>query len=194
MTPNPVLDKCRQALACMVSWRKKVVLLSVIGALTSLALVSFARFDERAGMNTPGSRASSDKRRQPQGQALGSALKQDETPMAGAVRVNLPAVKPKIFRGDVRRLPLVKPKIKKPMKEPKDPGPELPARLGPDAVLQAFGQPLPRQHRLKTFRAWISQIGVLVGRRIRTVMSVQIITSKQSMRRLESSIKPPVYV
>jgi len=143
MTPKPVLNKSRRAFHRIVSWRGRLVLVVVIGALTSLVLVSSARFDERAGSNTPPSPDSSDKRRKPQDPGLLSGLKQDEAQTADAVRVDIPAVKPKHFRGDVRTLPLVKPKIKKPLREPKDPGPELPDRLGPDAALQPFAPAAP---------------------------------------------------
>src|SRR5688572_19717236 len=116
MTPNPVLNRCRRAFDRILRWRRRLVLLGVIGALSSVVLVSAARFEERVGFNRSDSPSSSDKRRQPQGAALLSRSNQDETSLTGAVRVDIPAVKPKIFRGDVRQLPVVKPKIKKPLR------------------------------------------------------------------------------
>src|SRR4029079_4186454 len=47
-------------------------------------------------------------------------------------------VKPKIFHGDVGRLPLVKPHIKKPRREPEEPPGELVSNLGSDSALQPF--------------------------------------------------------
>ena len=143
MTPNPILNRCRRAFDRIVRWRRRLVLLGVISALSSVVLVSSAQLEQRVGINIPASPSTSDKRRQSQGPALLSRSNQDETSMAGAVRVDIPAVEPKIFRGDVRSLPLVKPKIKKPLREPKDPGPELPTRLGPDTALQPFAAAAP---------------------------------------------------
>src|SRR5215216_5905387 len=108
MPPNRrVISKYRRGLDRLVSWRRTLVLLSVLGALTSLVLVSSAHLEDRGTRKSP-------ERRQPQGQASQSELNQDDTPLAGAMRVEIPSVKAKIFHGDVRRLPLVKPKIKKP--------------------------------------------------------------------------------
>ena len=142
MTPNPVLNKFIRAFARLVSWRRGFILVVIISALSSLVLVSSARFEGRVGVNTPAS-PSSEKRRKAQAPALTSGLKQDESPMAGAVRVDIPAVKAKKFHGDVRALPAIKPKVKKPLREPKEPGPELPDRLGPDAALQPFTPAAP---------------------------------------------------
>src|SRR6185436_2541232 len=60
------------------------------------------------------------------------------TQESGATRVDVEPIDPKIFHGDVRRLPLVKPHIKKPRPEPKEPPAELPSRLEPDTALQPF--------------------------------------------------------
>jgi hypothetical protein len=67
MAPNyAVLCKCRRVLNRVVSWRRTLILVGVIGAVTSLVFVSSASFDDRAGSKTP----ASDKRRQPEAPAL----------------------------------------------------------------------------------------------------------------------------
>src|ERR1044071_3050677 len=135
MAPNyAVLCKCRRVLNRIVSWRRTLILLAVIGAMTSLVFVSSASLDDRSASKTP----ASDKRRQPEAPVLSSAQNREQ-----AVRVDIPSTKAKVFHGDVRSLPLVKPKIKKPRPEPKDPGPELPATSGPDLALQSFAPAAP---------------------------------------------------
>ncbi|HEX6716954.1 MAG TPA: hypothetical protein VF088_07575, partial [Pyrinomonadaceae bacterium] len=114
--------------------RRVLVLISVIATLTSLVFVSSAHLKDR------GTRKSPERR---QSQALQPGSNQDETQLSSAVQIDVPSVKPKFFHGDVRTLPLVKPKIKKPRPEPKDPGPELLASAGPDTALQPFAPAAP---------------------------------------------------
>jgi hypothetical protein len=173
MTPNPILNKCRRLFDSIGRWRRRFILLGIISALSSLVLVSSARVEESVGSNTSPSPPPSDKRHQPQGPS------QDETPMAGAVRVEIPAVKPKVFRGDVRRLPLVR---------------NCPPAWDPMQPCNRLLPSLRHRHQRETFKDWISQIGVQVGRQIRTVTLVPIITSKQSIVRLESLTNLLVYV
>jgi hypothetical protein len=57
--------------------------------------------------------------------------------------VSVKPVKPTVFHGDARRLPLVKPKLKKVKPEPKEPGAELPQTAPADAALQPFAPAAP---------------------------------------------------
>jgi len=127
---------------------------AVVGALTSLVFVSSASFDKRAGGKTP----AGDKRSQPQAPGF-SERNQEEATMAGAVRVEVPSARARVFHGDIRRLPLVKPKIKKPRPEPKDPGPELPDTSGPDQALQSFAPAAPAPATNKLSRFGFCQLG-----------------------------------
>ncbi|HTG93921.1 MAG TPA: hypothetical protein VL866_15115, partial [Pyrinomonadaceae bacterium] len=126
-----VINKCRKALR-LTSWRRPFVLLFMMAALGSFVVLSSVSLAKRIG----GSATDVNQRDQPPASSLRSGLSQDESGPSGATRVNVPSVKPKVFHGDVRRLPLRKPKIKKPRREPKDPGPELPSTQGPDTALQ----------------------------------------------------------
>src|SRR5689334_21681718 len=127
----------RSVLNRIVPWRRPLILLCLAGALMSLVLVSSASVEEGA---LGGAIAATDKHREPK--ALVSGY-QDQAAVVGAVQVDIPSVKPKIFHGDVRRLPLVKPTIKQPRREPKEPGPELPATSAPDTTLQPFAAATP---------------------------------------------------
>ena len=105
MAPKPpAVFGSRKVFRRIVSYRRILLLLCVVGALSSLVLVSSARFDERNDNNSPASNIG-DKRRQPQNPALQSRVNQQETSQAGATRIDVPEVKPKRFHGDVRRLP-----------------------------------------------------------------------------------------
>ncbi|HVI72864.1 MAG TPA: hypothetical protein VM656_15425, partial [Pyrinomonadaceae bacterium] len=116
--------------------------LYVIVALSSFILVSSASFEQRFGNNTRASNFS-DKRRKPQPPALQAQVNQENTTQEAAVRIDIPAVKPKAFHGDVRRLPLVRPKVKKPLREPKEPGPDLPSTTAPDTAFQVLAPAAP---------------------------------------------------
>ena len=47
MTPNPILNRCRRAFDRIVRWRRRLVLLGVISALSSVVLVSSAQLEQR---------------------------------------------------------------------------------------------------------------------------------------------------
>src|SRR5262245_13141531 len=121
-----VVNKCRKVLG-RVSSRRPFVFLCLMAALGSLVVLSSVSLAKRVG----GSATDVDQLGQRKTPGLLSALSQEEIGPSGATRVNVPSVKPKVFHGDVRTLPLRKPKIKKPRPEPKEPGPELPSNLGP---------------------------------------------------------------
>src|ERR1041385_5574505 len=94
-------------------WTRALTLLFIIVALGSLVLSSV--FAERNSATSSGY-AGPDPLKM-------SALEvgrsnQDSALSSGAKRVEMEPVKPKIFHGDVGRLPLVKPKIRKPRPEP----------------------------------------------------------------------------
>src|ERR1041385_873029 len=119
-------------------WTRALTLLFIIVALGSLVLSSV--FAERNSATSSGY-AGPDPLKM-------SALEvgrsnQDSALSSGAKRVEMEPVKPKIFHGDVGRLPLVKPKIRKPRPEPKEPPGELLSTLGPDTALQPFAPAAP---------------------------------------------------
>ncbi|HEY8226212.1 MAG TPA: hypothetical protein VIG25_13100, partial [Pyrinomonadaceae bacterium] len=129
------INKWRKALR-LDSLRRPLVLLCIMAALGFLVVLSSVSLAERVSGETSSSAADANKRGEPKAPVLLSRLNQEETSLSSATRVDVPAVKPKIFHGDVRRLPLRKPKIKKPRPEPKEPAAELPSTLEPDAALQ----------------------------------------------------------
>src|SRR5689334_16953938 len=132
------VDKRRNA-SRSGSWRRRLFILCLVAALGSLVVLSSVSLAERAGTN----KSNADKRPQPKPSALLAALRQEESLPSMAKPVDVASVKPSIFHGDVRRIPLVKEKIKKPRPEPKEPPEELQQTSGPDSALQPFAPAAP---------------------------------------------------
>src|SRR5689334_3792508 len=102
-------------------YSRRLILLIIIAALGSLIVLSTV-FAERN--NTATASNSSPDRLKPSTPVLARS-NQDPALPSGATRVDVEPVNPKVFHGDLRRLPLVKPQIKKPRPEPKEPLGEL---------------------------------------------------------------------
>jgi hypothetical protein len=116
--------------------RKTLVLLSIIATLISLVLITSVGFAKRSGSKTTS--AGSDTERRDQAQQPLFLLGSQEPEVSMGTRVDVPDVKPKHFRGDVRTIPPIKPKVKKPRREPKEPDGEEMERAGADSALQPF--------------------------------------------------------
>ncbi|HAF25441.1 MAG TPA: hypothetical protein DCK93_21460, partial [Blastocatellia bacterium] len=132
-----------------------LLLLAIVGALAVFASTSFAVHvvskvsPHLLGYsietpNIPGDVVAlkSGKPNKPDPSGLNTGLSgqtnSDTAQGSDATVVLVKPVKPKAFHGDVRRIPLVKPRIKKERPEPKEPSAELPATTQPDAALQPF--------------------------------------------------------
>ena len=120
-------------------WSRGLILLFIVAALGALVVLSSV-FAERNNNDNTGHSGSD--RLKTAALVLGRS-NQDSALPSGATRVDVKPVKAKIFHGDVGRLPLVKPQIRKPRPEPKEPPAELPSTLGPDTALQPFAPAAP---------------------------------------------------
>src|SRR5262245_20873700 len=127
-SPYLSINKLRKALRS----RRPLVVLVIVLSLAFL-LLSSVSLAKRGGKT-----ATEADKRGPKSLGLLAGSSQDDTSPSRATRVDVPTVKPKVFHGDVRRLPLRKPKVKKPRPEPKEPAGELQFNSGPDAALQSF--------------------------------------------------------
>src|SRR5205085_7813543 len=123
----------------LTSGSRARILLLIITVLGSLAVLSSV-FAERNYTAT--SRSAGPDQLKTSALVLGRS-NQDSSALSPATRVDVQPVKPKIFHGDAGRLPLVKPQIKKPRPEPKEPPDELPSTVGPDSALQPFAPAAP---------------------------------------------------
>jgi hypothetical protein len=122
-----------------------LLVLLILGALSGLGVAGLAQrrvspkieSDKPARSNESRTRAKrSDTTR------AKNALKEqnihETSPVTETTLVPVKPVRPGVFHGDVRHLPLVKPKLKKERPEPKEPSAELPATLQSDTALQPF--------------------------------------------------------